>query len=109
MDATAPSTSSPVAPPDSAASWRALAGSGVLAMFGVSALYGSTFGLFLLPLQQSLGWSRGDRHANGDQQACCDTMHEIHFLLLNERPAHVARAARDGNFTDSRRRPQSGP
>jgi sugar phosphate permease len=37
-----------------------LAGSGVLAMFGVSALYGSTFGLFLLPLQQSLGWSRGE-------------------------------------------------
>jgi MFS family permease len=46
--------------PDSRASWRTLAGSGVLAMFGVSALYGATFGLFLLPLQQSLGWSRGD-------------------------------------------------
>jgi MFS family permease len=60
MDATASRPSSQVAPPDSAASWRALAGSGVLAMFGVSALYGSTFGLFLLPLQQSLGWSRGD-------------------------------------------------
>jgi sugar phosphate permease len=60
MDATAQRTSTQVAPPDSAASWRALAGSGVLAMFGVSALYGSTFGLFLLPLQQSLGWSRGD-------------------------------------------------
>ena len=50
----------PVPAPDSPASWRALAGSGVLAMFGVSALYGSTFGLFLLPLQQSLGWSRGE-------------------------------------------------
>ena len=60
MDATAQRTSTQVAPPDSAASWRALAGSGVLAMFGVSALYGSTFGLFLLPLQQSLVWSRGD-------------------------------------------------
>lgn len=60
MDATAPRTSSQVAAPDSASSWRALAGSGVLAMFGVSALYGSTFGLFLLPLQQSLGWSRGE-------------------------------------------------
>jgi MFS family permease len=60
MDATASRPSPPVAPPDSAASWRALAGSGVLAMFGVSALYGSTFGLFLLPLQQSLGWSRGE-------------------------------------------------
>ncbi|MCE2659063.1 MAG: MFS transporter [Rubrivivax sp.] len=60
MDATASRPSSQVAPPDSAAGWRALAGSGVLAMFGVSALYGSTFGLFLLPLQQSLGWSRGE-------------------------------------------------
>jgi MFS family permease len=60
MDATATPSSPQVAPPDSAASWRALAGSGVLAMFGVSALYGSTFGLFLLPLQQGLGWSRGE-------------------------------------------------
>ena len=60
MDATASRLSPQVAPPDSAAGWRALAGSGVLAMFGVSALYGSTFGLFLLPLQQSLGWSRGE-------------------------------------------------
>lgn len=60
MDATATPTSARVAFSDSAASWRALAGSGVLAMFGVSALYGSTFGLFLLPLQQSLGWSRGE-------------------------------------------------
>ena len=60
MDATASKPPPQVAPPDSAASWRALAGSGVLAMFGVSALYGSTFGLFLLPLQQSLGWSRGE-------------------------------------------------
>ena len=46
--------------PDTPASWRTLAGSGVLALFGVSALYGSTFGLFLLPLQQGLGWSRGE-------------------------------------------------
>lgn len=60
MDATASKPSPQVAPSDSAASWRALAGSGVLAMFGVSALYGSTFGLFLLPLQQNLGWSRGE-------------------------------------------------
>jgi MFS family permease len=60
MNATAPQPSPQVAPPDSAGSWRALAGSGVLAMFGVSALYGSTFGLFLLPLQQGLGWSRGE-------------------------------------------------
>ncbi|MEI8326687.1 MAG: MFS transporter [Betaproteobacteria bacterium] len=42
------------------ASWRTLAGCGVLAMFGVSALYGATFGLFMLPLQDSLGWSRGE-------------------------------------------------
>lgn len=60
MDATATSSSPQAPAPDTAASWRALAGSGVLAMFGVSALYGSTFGLFLLPLQQSLGWSRGE-------------------------------------------------
>jgi MFS family permease len=60
MDATASRPSPQVARPDSAAGWRALAGSGVVAMFGVSALYGSTFGLFLLPLQQSLGWSRGE-------------------------------------------------
>jgi MFS family permease len=46
--------------PDTPASWRTLAGCGVLALFGVSALYGSTFGLFLLPLQQNLGWSRGE-------------------------------------------------
>jgi MFS family permease len=45
---------------DSGASWRALAGCGVLAMFSVSALYGATFGLFLRPLQQSLGWSRAE-------------------------------------------------
>jgi MFS family permease len=60
MQATATRSTPQVAAPDTAASWRALAGSGVLAMFGVSALYGSTFGLFLLPLQQSLGWSRGE-------------------------------------------------
>jgi MFS family permease len=45
---------------DSAQSWRTLAGCGVLAMFSVSALYGATFGLFLLPLQQSLGWGRAE-------------------------------------------------
>lgn len=60
MTASAGPTPSTVPAPDSPASWRTLAGSGVLAMFGVSALYGTTFGLFLLPLQQSLGWSRGD-------------------------------------------------
>ncbi len=60
MNPSADQATHPVPAPDSPASWRALAGSGVLAMFGVSALYGSTFGLFLLPLQQGLGWSRGE-------------------------------------------------
>jgi MFS family permease len=60
MNPSADQATHQVPAPDSRASWRALAGSGVLAMFGVSALYGSTFGLFLLPLQQSLGWSRGE-------------------------------------------------
>lgn len=50
---TAPATDSPAA-------WRTLAGCGVLAMFSVGALYGATFGLFLLPLQKSLGWSRAE-------------------------------------------------
>lgn len=45
---------------DSRASWRVLAGCSVVAIFGVSALYGSTFGLMMLPMQQSLGWSRGE-------------------------------------------------
>ena len=45
---------------DSPASWRALAGCGVVALFGVTALYGSTFGMFLRPLQQDLGWTRAD-------------------------------------------------
>ena len=45
---------------DSAQSWRTLAGCGVLAIFSVGALYGATFGLFLLPLQQSLGWGRAE-------------------------------------------------
>jgi MFS family permease len=45
---------------DTCASWRTLAGCGVLAMFSVGALYGATFGLFLLPLQKSLGWGRAE-------------------------------------------------
>lgn len=60
MNASTGHSERPVPAPDSPAGWRVLAGSGVLAMFGVSALYGTTFGLFLLPLQQSLGWSRGE-------------------------------------------------
>ena len=45
---------------DSAASWRVLAGCCVVGVFGVTSLYGSTFGLMMLPMQKELGWSRGD-------------------------------------------------
>lgn len=48
------------APVDTAAGWRALAGCCIVAIFGVTALYGSTFGLMMLPMQKELGWSRGD-------------------------------------------------
>ena len=60
MNTSAEQNSNSIPAPDTPASWRTLAGCGVLALFGVSALYGSTFGLFLLPLQQNLGWSRGE-------------------------------------------------
>ena len=60
MNPSAAQDSNSIPAPDTPASWRTLAGCGVLAVFGVSALYGSTFGLFLLPLQQNLGWSRGE-------------------------------------------------
>ncbi|MFT7773101.1 MFS transporter [Roseateles sp.] len=43
---------------DSRASWRVLLGCCLVALFGVTALYGSTFGLFLMPMEQHLGWSR---------------------------------------------------
>lgn len=45
---------------DSRASWRVLAGCCLVGIFGVTSLYGSTFGLMMLPMQQELGWSRGD-------------------------------------------------
>lgn len=45
---------------DSPASWRVLAGCCVVGIFGVTSLYGSTFGLMMLPMQKELGWSRGD-------------------------------------------------
>ena len=45
---------------DSKAAWWVLAGCGIVAMFGVTSLYGSTFGLMMLPMQKELGWSRGD-------------------------------------------------
>jgi len=60
MNPSAAQDSNSIPATDTPASWRTLAGCGVLALFGVSALYGSTFGLFLLPLQQNLGWSRGE-------------------------------------------------
>jgi sugar phosphate permease len=45
---------------DSKAAWWVLAGCCIVALFGVSALYGSTFGLMMRPMQQELGWTRGD-------------------------------------------------
>ena len=45
---------------DSPTSWRVLAGAGLVYVFGVQALFGSTFGLFMVPLQQALGWGRAD-------------------------------------------------
>ena len=45
---------------DSPASWRVLAGAGLVFAFGVQALFGSTFGLFMVPLQQSFGWGRAE-------------------------------------------------
>jgi sugar phosphate permease len=45
---------------DSRASWRVLAGCCIVGIFGVTSLYGSTFGLMMLPMQKEMGWSRGD-------------------------------------------------
>lgn len=52
----------PTSPPalDSRASWRVLAGAGFVFIFGVPALFGSTFGLFMVPFEQSQGWGRAD-------------------------------------------------
>jgi sugar phosphate permease len=50
----------PAAAVDSRASWRVLAGCCLVGVFGVTALYGSTFGLMMVPMQKELGWSRGD-------------------------------------------------
>jgi sugar phosphate permease len=43
---------------DSRASWRVLIGAGVIFVFSVPALFGSTFGLFMVPLEKAFGWSR---------------------------------------------------
>ena len=45
---------------DSPTSWRVLAGGALAFVFGVPALFGSTFGLFMVPLQQGQGWSRAE-------------------------------------------------
>ena len=45
---------------DSRESWRVLAGTGLVFVFSVPALFGSTFGLFMVPFQQSQGWGRAD-------------------------------------------------
>jgi len=45
---------------DSRASWRVLVGCCLVGIFGVTSLYGSTFGLMMLPMQKELGWTRGD-------------------------------------------------
>ena len=47
-------------PLDSRASWRVLAGAGFVFVFSVPALFGSTFGLFMVPFEQSQGWGRAD-------------------------------------------------
>jgi sugar phosphate permease len=45
---------------DSKAAWWVLVGCCIVAVFGVGSLYGSTFGLMMRPMQQELGWTRGD-------------------------------------------------
>lgn len=45
---------------DSRESWRVLAGAGVVFVFSVPALFGSTFGLFMVPFERSQGWGRAD-------------------------------------------------
>ncbi len=51
---------SPAPPLDSPAGWRVLAGCGVVFVFSVPALFGSTFGLFMVPFEKSQGWGRAD-------------------------------------------------
>ncbi|MBL8323351.1 MAG: MFS transporter [Rubrivivax sp.] len=55
----APGQAAGAADLDSPASWRVLAGCGVIFVFSVPALFGSTFGLFMVPLEKAFGWSRG--------------------------------------------------
>jgi MFS family permease len=45
---------------DSARSWRVLVGCALVLGFSFGAVWGSTLGLFLRPLQAELGWSRAD-------------------------------------------------
>lgn len=51
-------TPAPAADLDSRTSWRVLAGCGVIFVFSVPSLFGSTFGLFMVPLEKDLGWGR---------------------------------------------------
>lgn len=45
---------------DSRHSWRVLVGAGLVAAFGVPAVWFGTLGLFLKPLERDLGWTRAD-------------------------------------------------
>lgn len=45
---------------DSRQSWVVLAAAGVVFVFSVPALFGSTFGLFMVPFQKAFGWGRAD-------------------------------------------------
>jgi len=45
---------------DSRASWRVLIGCCVLAFVSMSSLFGSTFGLFMRPLEEDLQWTRSE-------------------------------------------------
>ena len=45
---------------DSRTSWRVLIGCCVLASVSMSSLFGSTFGLFMRPLEEELRWTRSE-------------------------------------------------
>lgn len=54
---------------DSRAGWRVVAGGGFVVGFGVQTLFFTTFGLFMLPIAQSTGWSRVEIAFAGTLQA----------------------------------------
>ena len=45
---------------DSRRSWIVLVAAGIVAAFGAQFLWGATLGLFMLPLERELGWTRSD-------------------------------------------------